>query len=132
VINIKMMMMMVMITIKELQNLDRKMRKLLITHGQHDPKADIGCLYVPRKQGGRGLMQLEEAYAAEITKWVEYVDSNEDPLIQTARTHQHIINSAMLQTARLLNIELERGTRQIKDSIAEKTKEKLPGRRMHG
>jgi hypothetical protein len=25
-----------------------------------------------------------------------------------------------------------RGTRQIKDSIAEKTKERWPGRRMHG
>jgi hypothetical protein len=31
-------------------------------------------LYVPRKQGGRGLMQVEEAYIVEITKLVEYAD----------------------------------------------------------
>jgi len=62
-------------------------------------------------------MQLEEAYAAEITKLVEYVDRNEDPLIQTVITHHHNINSILLQTARRLE------TRQIKDSIAEKTKE---------
>jgi len=47
---------------KEVQKLDRKMRKLLTIHGQHHLKADSDHLYVPRKQGGRGLMQLEEAY----------------------------------------------------------------------
>ena len=55
---------------KKLQKLDRKMRKLLIIHGHHYPKADIDCLYVPRKQRGRGLMHLE-VYATEITKLVE-------------------------------------------------------------
>ena len=39
-------------------------------------------------------MQLEAAYAVEITKFVEYVDRKEDPLIQveehtnTTPTHQ--------------------------------------------
>ena len=42
---------------EELQKLDRKTRKLLTIHGQHHPKADVDRLYVPRKQGGRGLMQ---------------------------------------------------------------------------
>ena len=59
---------------EELQNLDRKTRKLLTIHGQHHQKADVDRLYVPRKQGGRGLMQLEAAHAVEITKLVEYVD----------------------------------------------------------
>jgi len=36
---------------EELQNLDRKKRKLLTIHGQHHPKADVDRLYVPRKQG---------------------------------------------------------------------------------
>ena len=58
---------------EELQKLDRKTRKLLTIHGQHHPKADVDRLYVPRKQGGRGLMQLEAAHAVEITKFVEYV-----------------------------------------------------------
>jgi len=72
--------------------------KLLTIHGQHHPKAHTDHLYVPRKQGGRGQIQLEEAYKVEITKLVEYVDRKEDPLIQIVRTHQHSINSAMLQT----------------------------------
>jgi repressor of nif and glnA expression len=39
-------------------------------------------LYVPRNQGGRGLMQIEAAHAVEIAKLVEYIDSKKDPLIQ--------------------------------------------------
>ena len=83
---------------KELQKLDRKMRKLLTIHGQHHPKTGVDHLYVPRKWGGNCLMQLEEAYAVEITKQVEYVDSKEDPLIQIGRMEQHNINVAVLQT----------------------------------
>jgi hypothetical protein len=36
-------------------------------------------LIVPRKEGGRGLMQVEGAYIAETLSLVEYVESNEDP-----------------------------------------------------
>jgi hypothetical protein len=38
----------------------------------------------------------------------------------------------MVRTARSLKRELQRGTRQIKDSIAKKTKEIWRGKRMHG
>ena len=48
------------------------MRKLLTIHARHHSKADVDHLLVPRKQGERGLMQLEEAYVVEITKIVEY------------------------------------------------------------
>jgi hypothetical protein len=95
-------------------------------------KADVDRLYVPRKQGGRGLMQLEEAYTVKLTKLVECVDSKEDPPIQTVRTHKHNINSAVLQTARSFKTGLQRVTRQIKDSIPEKTKERWRVKRMQG
>jgi hypothetical protein len=72
---------------------------MLTIHGQHHPRADIDLLYVPRKEGGRGLMQVEGAYIAETVNLVEYIESKEDPLIQTVKTHQHITKSALLQTA---------------------------------
>jgi len=64
-------------------------------------------------------MQLEAAHAVEITKLVEYVDRKEDLLIQVVRTHKHNTDSAVLQTARYLKIEVQRETRKMKDSIAE-------------
>ena len=67
-------------------------------------------MYVPRKQVGRGLMQLEAANAVETTKLMEYVDMKEDPLIQVVRTHQHNTDSAVLQTARCFMAEVQRET----------------------
>jgi len=60
-----------------MQILDRKTGKLLTIHGHHHPKADIDRLYVPREQGVRDLMLLEEAYTVEITKPVKYADSKQ-------------------------------------------------------
>jgi hypothetical protein len=60
--------------------LDRKTRKLLTILGQHQPKADGDCLYVPRKWRRRGLMKLEEVYIVEVMKVKEYVDSQEHKL----------------------------------------------------
>ena len=77
-------------------------------------------------------MQLEAAYAVEITKLMEYVDTKEDPLIQVVKTHEHNTHSAVLQTARCLKADVQRETRKIKESIAEKTKERWHGKRMHG
>jgi len=56
----------------------------------------------------------------------------EDSLTQIVRMHQHNLSSAMLQTTLCLKRELQRGTRQIKDRVAEKTKERWQGKWMHG
>ena len=42
----------------------------------HHPKADIDRLYVKRKEGGWGLMQVEAAYKAEIINIAEYLNTN--------------------------------------------------------
>jgi hypothetical protein len=44
--------------------MDRKTRKMLTIHGHH-PRIDNDRLCVPRKEGGRGLMQVEGASIAE-------------------------------------------------------------------
>jgi predicted Holliday junction resolvase-like endonuclease len=53
-------------------------------------------------------------------------------IIQVVRTHQHNTDSSMLQTAGCLRTEVQREARNLKDSIAEKTKERWHGTRMHG
>ena len=108
---------------EELQKLVRIKRKLLTIQGQHHRKADVDRLYDPRKQGGRGLTQLEAAHAVEITKLIYYVDRKEDPLIHVVRTYQHNTDSAVLQTARYLKAEVQRETK-VNVSIALKTKER--------
>ena len=77
-------------------------------------------------------MKLEAAHAVEITKLVEYVDRKEDSLIQVVRTHQRNSDSAVLQIAECLKTEVQKETRKMKDSLAEKIKERWHGKRMHG
>lgn len=64
--------------IEEVRELDRKTRKLLTTYKQHSPLADIHRLYVNRKQGGRGLQQLEMLYKTSIINLVQYLTENSE------------------------------------------------------
>ena len=49
-------------TLQELTRLDTKTRKLLTIFKMHHPKSDVDRLYLPRTEGGRGLIQLELSY----------------------------------------------------------------------
>jgi phosphopentomutase len=88
--------------------------------------------YVPRKEGVRGLIQVEGAYIAETIKLVKYVESKEDPLIQIVRTHQHNTNSTLLQIANKFKKSFQSETKQIKNTIAQNIKGKWEEKRMHG
>jgi hypothetical protein len=70
-------------------------------------------------------MQLETAYAVEITKLVEYIDRKEDPLIQVVRTHQYNTSLAVLQTARYLKTEVQRETRKKEGQHSGENKRKM-------
>ena len=53
---------------------------------------------------------------------MEYVDRKEDPLIQVVRTHQHKIDSALLQIARCLKAEVQRDKNKREHSGENKRK----------
>jgi hypothetical protein len=61
--------------LEEIKQIDRKTKKMLTMYKMHHPKADIDRLYVKRKEGGRGLVQLEAAYKTEIIISVLYAAS---------------------------------------------------------
>ena len=65
--------------IKEIKQIDRKTKKTLTTYKIHHPKAAIDRLYVKRKEGGRGLVQVEAANKAEI------------PYFPAHRTHRNFL-----------------------------------------
>jgi hypothetical protein len=55
----------------------------------HHPKAGIDRLYVKRKEGGRGLSQIEAAYKTEIIDIAEYLNKKykEDQFVNIIRSH---------------------------------------------
>ena len=69
----------------ELQAIDRKTRKLFTIYGALHPKSDVDRLYVPRKEGGRGLIFNEDCVELAIRGLEVYVHGSEERLIQAVR-----------------------------------------------
>ena len=73
----------------------------------HHPKADIDRLYVKRKEGGRGLVQVEAAYKAEIINIAEYLNTNykEDQFVNIFEKHESTqpnMNSVLKITTKIM------------------------------
>jgi len=54
-------------------DLDGKTRKLLTTHGVPHPRADFSHLYLSRKEGGRGLINVEDCVKLQELSLVDYL-----------------------------------------------------------
>ena len=69
----------------ELQAIDRKTRKLFTIYGVLYPKSDVERLYIPRKEGGRGLISTENCVELAISGLEVYDHGSEEILIQAVR-----------------------------------------------
>ena len=74
--------------IEEIKQIDRKTRKMLTMY-KMQPKSDIDRLYVKKKEGGRGLVQVEAAYKVEIINIAEYLNTKykEDQFVNIVKVH---------------------------------------------
>ena len=69
----------------ELQAIDRKTRKLFTIYGALHPKSDVDRLYIARKEGGRGLISIDDCVELAIRCMEVYVYGSEERLIQAGR-----------------------------------------------
>jgi uncharacterized protein YwgA len=71
----------------------------------HHPKAGIDRLYVKRKEGGRGLVQVEAAYKAETINIAEYLKTKyKDQFVNTVKVLENTqpnINSILKSAAKI-------------------------------
>jgi hypothetical protein len=112
----------------------------------HDPKADITRLHIKRKEGGRGLVQVEAAYKREIINIVEYLKTNykEDPFVHIVKNHETtqpnmnlIIKLAAKITEDLSQLNgkndaKQDGIQHTKAKLGEVLKKKWKNKAMHG
>ena len=64
--------------------IDRKTRKLFTIYGGLHPKSDVDSLYILRKDGGRGLIAIEDCAELAASGLEVYVHGSEERLIQAA------------------------------------------------
>ena len=70
----------------ELTQLDRRTRKLMTMHNALHPKSNVDRLYIPKKEGGRGLQGGEEAVKLTNLGLENYVRESRERLLTAARS----------------------------------------------
>ena len=69
----------------ELQAIDKETRKLFTIYGRLHPKSDVERFYIPRNDGGRGLITIDDCVDLAVRGLEVYVHGSEERLLQAAR-----------------------------------------------
>ena len=77
-------------SLTEIKKFDTKIRKLLAMHRMHHPKSDVNRLYLPRKEVGRGLVQLELSLKTSIFGMDTYLNTTNDLMLKFAKITRKI------------------------------------------
>ena len=78
--------------LSDIQRMDTKTRKLLTSNRMHHPKADVDRIYLARKKGGRGLIQLALAYKTTTIGLYTYLNTTSDWMLELVRKHDSCKN----------------------------------------
>ena len=70
-----------------MRELDRTTRRILRQNEVHQYGASVARLYLPRAEGGRGLVCLEHSWETETLAAVIYLHDNLDPQVRQAMKH---------------------------------------------
>ena len=71
----------------DVKKLNIKTRKFLTIYGMHHPKADVDQLYLPRNEGGRGLIQIELSYKIATAGLETYLRESKDRRMKLVLYH---------------------------------------------
>ena len=71
-----------------MQRMDRRTRKLLTCNRMLHPKSDVDRLYLPRRKGGRGFLQVELAYSTATIGMKTYLEHSDDWMMQAVLRHE--------------------------------------------
>ena len=65
----------------ELRQMDQRTRKIMTMNKSLHPRDDVDRQYVPRKEGGRGLANIEDSVDISIQRLEDYIEKHERGLI---------------------------------------------------
>ena len=77
----------------------QKTRRLMTMHMTLHPRDDVDRLYVPRKEGGRGLASIEDSVDTSIQRLEDYIEKHGRGLIMAIRNNtDNTIDNRMTKT----------------------------------
>ena len=102
---------------EEIMKLDQRTRKLLTMHKAHHPKDSVHRLYISRKEGGRGLISIENCVEIATVGLENYIQNSTERLIIAARGE---------------NKESTESVNNVKQRIKRNRKAELKEKKLHG
>jgi len=66
----------------EVSQFDVMLRKILTAANSHHPRAAIERLYLPRRVGGRGIVNIEHIYQRRVVMLSYHLQTSQDPLVK--------------------------------------------------
>ena len=105
-------------TKEDMENIDRKTRKLMTIHRALHPRSSVARLYLPRKSGGRGMQSIEDCINIEKRALGQYLKHNEDGWLKTAWNEK------------LIRVDEE--PEMYKERVSSQRKEEWENKQMHG
>ena len=76
---------------------DRRTRKILAMNGCLHTRSNVARLYLPRKEGGRGLIGIEECVRKERKSLYGYLRESTEWMLQAAMKEKVIVEEENLQ-----------------------------------
>lgn len=80
----------------DLREIDKTIRTMMTKYGMHHPHSSVIRLYLPRQQGGRGLLNLERTHSDVINKLREYFLAQHSPFFRAIREADQNISALKL------------------------------------
>ncbi|XP_068703960.1 uncharacterized protein [Montipora foliosa] len=84
-------------TMEEVANMDRRTRKILAMDGCLHTRSSVARLYLPRKIGGRGLIDIEECVKRESKVLHGYLRESTEWMLQAALKEKVIVEEESLK-----------------------------------
>ena len=97
---------------EEIQELDRRTRKLMTMHKALHPKSNVDRLYISQNEGGRGLLSVEDTIEKSKIGLERYIQESKERLLSAAKT---------------LDMEVKETVKQYKDRRAKERIRKMEG-----
>ena len=105
---------------EELQEIDRKSRKIMTMNKELHPRSDVTRIYVPREKGGRGLISCESYVGRAENNLSLYVRNSEEALLRK------------VGDSNVVNISEAVDPKEYKVNEAKQTENEWKQKRMHG
>ena len=84
----------------ELRTIDRKTRKLMTIHKALHPRSDVDRLYLSRKEGGRGLISVEDCVDIEVQNLSDYISQSSEEMLLAVKEENTVGNGLTKEETR--------------------------------